>query len=262
MSASISVVMATYERRDACRRAIHSVLAQDPSPREVLVSDDGSTEGTREMLEQWACEEPRLRVLPHAGHLGTPAPHRNRGIQAATGDWVAFLDDDDEWLPGKLAAQLPYLKQGYDVIATNAIRSSGTPYFPDAPEAVFPSRGLILHTNPVIISSAIVRRDLLLRVGGLEEERWVGAIADYALWLAASDHGARFAILGEPLVRYDDADSGRMSTTPLKVQLAVARLFWRRWRAQPDDPALRRAALSKASYALTVAKGVARSRFR
>lgn len=258
----LTVVMATYGRREACRRAIASVLEQTPGARELIVSDDGSDDGTPQMLAEWAAREPRLRV--HVGrHLGTPAPHRNRGIHEAAGSWIAFLDDDDEWLPGKLAAQAPLMRQGFDVVATNAVRSTnGRPYFPDAPQIATPSRWTLLRTNPVIISSAVIRRDLVLDIGGLEEERWIGGIADYALWLAASDRGARFAILGAPLVRYDDGGDARMSTTPVRMQIAVARLFWRRWRARPDDPQLRRAALSKTSYALTVAKDVARERLR
>jgi glycosyltransferase involved in cell wall biosynthesis len=258
----VTVVMATYGRREACRRAIASVLDQRPSPKELIVSDDGSSDGTPEMLQEWAAREPRLRV--HVGtHLGTPAPHRNRGIREASCAWIAFLDDDDEWLPGKLAAQAPLLEQGYDVVATNAQRAtSGAPYFPEALPLATPSRGTLLRTNPVIISSAIIRRSLVLDIGGLEEERWLGGIADYALWLAASDRGARFAILGEPLIRYDDGGDGRMSTTPVRMQIAVARLFWRRWRQNPDDRLVRRAAFSKASYALTVAKDVAQARLR
>jgi glycosyltransferase involved in cell wall biosynthesis len=258
----VTVVMATYGRREACRRAIESVLSQVPSPRELIVSDDGSSDGTAEMLQEWAANEPRLKVFT-GDHLGTPAPHRNRGIALAQGNWIGFLDDDDAWLPGKLAAQEPYLNADFDVVSTNALRSTtGTPYFPEALELATPSRGTILRTNPVIISSAMIRRDLVQRIGGLAEERWMGGVADYALWLAASDHGARFAILGEPLILYDDAHIGRMSATPLRMQVAVARLFWRRWRAMPDDRLVRRAAFAMASYTITVAKDVLRERLR
>ena len=256
----VSVVMVTYNRLERCRRAIASALGQEPSPIEVVVCDDGSTDGTLQMLTEWSKAEPRLRVL--AGeHCGVPAPHRNRGIQEATGEWVAFLDDDDEWLPGKLATQARYLEDGFDVVAGNALRATTSDrYFPHAPALATPSRGALLRSNLVVTSTAVVRREQLLAVGGFDESPWLAGAEDYALWLTLVDHRARFAVLGAPLVRYDDFGADRLSTGTLRVQLSVARLFWRRWRAAPDDRALRRAALAKASYSLTVAKDVVRRR--
>ncbi len=251
---TISVVVATHQRRDLCRRAVASALAQRPSPLEVLVAVDGSTDGTREMLEEWGLTEPRLRVLPDAPSAGRPAPPRNRAIDAARGTWLAFLDDDDEWLPGKLAAQAPYLNDEADVVAANAQTPDGAWYFPRPPAVVRPPGSALLRGNPIILSTALSRRELVLAIGRFEEEPWLAGIEDYALWLALADAGARFVILGEPLVRYADHGTDRLSHRTATNELAVARLFWRRWRARPGDRALRRAAFSRASYALTVSR--------
>ena len=98
----VSVVIPTYQRLGACQRAISSALEQELPALEVLVCDDGSADRTREELEAWAGEEPRLRYLRLPRNYGAPAAARNLGTQSARGEWVAFLDDDDQWVPGKL----------------------------------------------------------------------------------------------------------------------------------------------------------------
>ncbi len=116
---SVSAVISTFERPDECERAVRSALAQEPAPVEVIVCDDGSKDGTAERFRAWERRDPRVRYLRVEPNRGTPAPARNAGIEEARGEWVAFLDDDDEWLPGKLGAQLAHA-EGADVIGTNA----------------------------------------------------------------------------------------------------------------------------------------------
>ena len=96
----ISVVVPTYNRRELLKRALLSVFSQISLPAEVTVIDDGSTDGTELMLRR---EFPQVNYY-YQENLGVSAA-RNLGIQQATGDWLAFLDSDDEWLPEKLAAQ-------------------------------------------------------------------------------------------------------------------------------------------------------------
>jgi glycosyltransferase involved in cell wall biosynthesis len=252
---SISAVIATYRRREACRRAIESVLAQTQPVEEVLVCDDGSDDGTVEMVAEWASRDPRVRPVAAPDHAGRPAPPRNRGIRAARGEWVAFLDDDDVWAPDKVQRQSAWMDDGADVVCANAMDSEGARYFPDWVDPQRFGRATLLRTNPVILSSAVARRTLLLRAGGVPEEPWLAGIEDYALWLAVVDAGGRFVALPEPLVQYaSTGDAARLSRRIVANQVAVARLLWRRSVRRPRDRALRRAALSKSSYALTVAR--------
>src|ERR1700730_16683321 len=121
----ISVVITTFERPDACERALRSVLDQTEPAMEVLVCENGSSDETQPRFEDWArsCEMVRYMRMPQ--NSGGPAPARNLGIRHARGDWIAFLDDDDQWLPSKLARQRAVMAAAADVIATNALRGSG-----------------------------------------------------------------------------------------------------------------------------------------
>lgn len=102
---TVSVIIPAYNRRTVLARALRSVLDQKPDPDEVLVVDDGSTDGTSEWL---AREFPSVLLIRQANQ--GPAAARNRGIEKAKGTWVAFLDSDDEWLPGKLKSQWDFFR--------------------------------------------------------------------------------------------------------------------------------------------------------
>jgi glycosyltransferase involved in cell wall biosynthesis len=102
----VSVVIPTYNRAETLTRAVDSALAQTVDDVEVLVVDDGSTDETRALIE--GGEDPRVRYLAHDTNRGVSAA-RNTGVEAARGEYVAFLDSDDEWLPRKLDRQLSVL---------------------------------------------------------------------------------------------------------------------------------------------------------
>jgi glycosyltransferase involved in cell wall biosynthesis len=79
---------------------------------EVLICDDGSTDETLQIARLYA----NVRILATEHNTGGPNAGRNRGIQGATGDVIAFLDQDDEWLPDKIEKQLEQIKQGYEFV--------------------------------------------------------------------------------------------------------------------------------------------------
>jgi glycosyltransferase involved in cell wall biosynthesis len=239
---AISAVIATYQRPESCERALLSALNQSQPPLEVLVCDDGSEDSTESHFRSWARRDERVRYLRVPANTGAPATARNLGIASASGDWVAVLDDDDEWLPDKLARQSAALAhEQADVVATNGLRTDGTPYFADAPPLWRPSRADVISANPVIVSSALVRRAL----AGFPTERRLRGIEDYAAWLRLADAGARFLVLGEPLVRYADVAGDRMSAVAAEMELVVARLAWRRARRLPPNATNIRAALRR-----------------
>jgi len=104
----VSVVIPAYERADIVGRAIDSALAQTVSDLEVLVVDDGSSDDTETVVAGY--DDERVHSLAHETNRGVSAA-RNTGVEAASGEYVAFLDSDDEWLPRKLERQLAVLDE-------------------------------------------------------------------------------------------------------------------------------------------------------
>jgi len=97
----VSVIIPTYNRSKLLPRAIKSVQRQNYSPLEIILVDDGSKDNTKELIET---DYPEIRYM-HQENLGISAA-RNLGISAAKGEWISFLDSDDEWLPDKLGKQI------------------------------------------------------------------------------------------------------------------------------------------------------------
>lgn len=217
--AKVSVIIPTYQRAELLVRAVKSCLDQSMAVHEVLVCDDGSTDDSRQRID--ALADPRVIWLP-GPHTGRPAPARNRGVAAATGDWLAFLDSDDAWLPGKLEAQLAQIDQtGLGACCTNAERigpdgRSLGPYFTAAPGTI--DLAGLLHVNGVICSSALVKTALVREVGGFPEQESLKALEDYALWLRIATRTS-FAWCGELLMHYTDAPATSLRAGPGDVHV-------------------------------------------
>jgi len=185
---AVSVVLPTYNRLKHLRPAVDSVFAQTFTDWELIIADDGSEGETTAYLETLAIR-PRVRVLrlPHTGNL--PA-NRNTAWQAARGEYIAFLDSDDVWLPEKLAAQVASLERhperGWSHTAFAVIDESGQ-LFTGEQARWWPATqgwildGLIKMETLVAIPSVIVRRQLLEQVGGFDATLRV--CEDYDLWL-------------------------------------------------------------------------------
>jgi GT2 family glycosyltransferase len=263
MTADVTVVITTHERPDGCLRALDSVLAQEPAPAAVIVADDGSSAAALERLERRIAAEPAVRLHRLDPPRGGPGPGRNAGIALAQTSWVAFLDDDDVWRPGKLAAQAAHFADpAVDVIGTNALRrSDGRRYFPRLGAPSRPDRRAIVSDNPLIVSSVTARRTALRAIGGFDERRWMGGIADYDAWLRLADAGCGFLVLPEPLITYEDAGGDRYSASRRRMQRALIRHGWARWLRHPGDRGNLCAALWRtAAYALIVAEDARSSR--
>lgn len=235
----VSVVIPTYQRHEKCSQAVTSALDQELEPLEVLVCDDGSTDQTEEVITRLSVDDPRVRYLRLPENQGTPAPARNLGIDNARGDWVAFLDADDRWLPGKLAAQSELLAgDRYDVVASDATRTTGGPYF-GLDETKEPAIGELLVHNPIITSTAVARRSSLLDAGGFPRSALglpVGGAEDYGLWLNLAYGRSRFAVMPDQLAIYDDSSSAeQLSSHAPRQEARVALVRWRLWTRHPLD---------------------------
>jgi glycosyltransferase involved in cell wall biosynthesis len=118
MKPLVSAVIPSYNRVGTIRRAVDSAIQQLDSFVEVIVVDDGSTDATMETLLQYGS---RIKIIHQ--HRGGAAAARNAGIDAATGEHIAFLDSDDEWLPEKTRVQLEYFaaNAGLGILACSAL---------------------------------------------------------------------------------------------------------------------------------------------
>ena len=180
----VSVIIPTFDRGWCLREAVDSALAQEFTNFELIVVDDGSTDGTAELLEAY---RPKVRLLRQANRGVSAA--RNRGIAAARGELIAFLDSDDLWLPQKLATQVEFFRahpealiaQTEETWVRNGRRVNPGKRHRKRSGMIFePSLDLCL----VSPSAVMVRRELFDRVGLFDEG--LPACEDYDLWLRVS----------------------------------------------------------------------------
>ncbi|MDR2725972.1 MAG: glycosyltransferase [Candidatus Adiutrix sp.] len=179
----VSAIIPTFNRAWSLGRAVESVLAQAYRPLELIVVDDGSTDGTPGLLAPLAARGHILMISqPNRGVSAA----RNAGLAAARGSLIAFLDSDDEWLPGKLEAQVEFLKQNPDQALVQTQErwfrggrrvNPGRRHRKLAGDIFIPSLSLCL----ISPSAVMLRRSLLDEVGLFDES--LPAAEDYDLWL-------------------------------------------------------------------------------
>jgi len=201
----VSVILPTMDRWSLLSRALASVLAQEDADLEVLVIDDGSSDGTPARLA--AIGDPRLRVLVQESNQGVSRA-RNRGIAAARGEWVAFLDDDDFWAPTCLREHLRSITDagadwGYGAAISVGPGHANRVMMPAPPEEL--EEGLLQLNLVGPPSTGTVRRSLLREVGDFDEH--LSVTADWDLWVRLSRR-APAALCEEPLVAYWDHSDG------------------------------------------------------
>ena len=201
---TVSVIIATWNRSAALESAIRSALSQTYQPMEVLVCDDGSTDDSEQVVR--FIGDSRVVWLP-GDRGGRPAIPRNRGIRASRGEWLAFLDDDDVWLPEKLERQMERLQvSGCFVSCTDAFRivpdqgSQGSLLGLETDLLRFED---VLDVNRVICSSVVASSVMVKIAGGFPESASLVVGEDYALWLRLFSM-TDFDFIAQPLLEYHD----------------------------------------------------------
>ena len=239
----VSVVIPSYNVAAFLPQAIESVRAQTRPVHEVIVVDDGSTDGTGEVAARLGaiC----LRTPSNAG----PGAARNLGVRAATGDVVAFLDGDDSWDREHCETTVQLLERFADVALAHArVRKFGTEtYTPQPPIALppgVPSAALLtlLEYNTIPQSGVVVRRSVFLEAGGYNESMRYSE--DFDLWLRLARRH-RFVSTGAVTTNY--RVHGAQAT---QSRIALVRGAWearrRLWRECSDHPAESRAEIAGA----------------
>lgn len=226
-STLVSVVVATYNRANTVGHAIQSILGQTHKNVEVIVVDDGSTDETQAKLRDYGS---RIRVITQAN--AGPAAARNRGIDVAEGDIIAFQDSDDLWRPTKLERQVALLgKAGESVpcclcnASLGIVRGKERTSF-DIASIRFPSdEGVWLNVAEVLASRFVlfnqtvaIRRWAIEKAGGFDEE--LGYLEDYDLALRLALEGP-WAFIREPLVTYRTGDPNSLSQQAVRDPVAL-----------------------------------------
>ncbi len=199
MTPEVSVIVPAYNRCAMLLEAIASVLAQSAPAFELIVIDDGSTDGTseNERLRRMS-ETIRIERIDHRG----PAAARNRGVALARAPLIAFLDSDDLWSPTKLERQLAFMRdnpgcaisQTSEIWIRNGRRVNPAHRHRKRAGDIFIDS---LRTCLIGMSSVMIRAELFRSSGGFDEH--MAAAEDYDLWLRILvDHEA--GLLDEPLV--------------------------------------------------------------
>ncbi len=199
-----SIVMPAYNAESTIESSIRSVLEQDMDVWELVITDDGSTDRTREICDGHAQADPRVRVYSQA-NAGTGAAI-SAAIERSVGEFVVQLGADDELLPEYCSATSAFIEAhpGFDIYASNAFR-----LLPDGRRELYHASARFtreleltvddLLEEPLIYVTAAFRRELFARVGGFRTDYYN---EDYDFWLRALMAGARHIYQPVPLALY------------------------------------------------------------
>lgn len=197
---TVSVVIPSFNHAPYLQECIDSVLAQQPAPLELIVVDDGSTDGSLDILRNYG---ERIQLLQQQG--GRQARARNLGVARARGDLVAFLDSDDRYRPGRLAAaQQVFAAQPQATLVWSdfcTINAQGQPQHTVSWQAKGTdfARALIAG-NPICNATVTLKRAALLALGGFDET--LPRACDGAAWYQLAAQGHCFVHVPRPLVDY------------------------------------------------------------
>lgn len=201
----VSVIIPTYNHATYIGEALDSVLQQTYENLEIIIIDNYSDDNTEQIVS--SIKDLRIQYWKFHNN-GVIAASRNFGVDKANGKIIAFLDSDDVWEPEKLHRQVQHLERNNDIsiVASNYYIIGESPLwrnrlnFDNKMYKDYYYQDLILD-NTVINSSAVVKREVFDKVGGLDEDPQYFAFEDWDLWLRCCRHG-KLRIISTPVVGY------------------------------------------------------------
>jgi len=246
----ISVVIPTYNRAHLLKRALQSVFDQRYSKWEVIVIDNSSVDNTDDIVNSF--RDNRVRLFKINNH-GVVAASRNKGIRVANGNWIAFLDSDDWWMPEKLSECVKRINDDVDFIYH--------------PLRIFESKRFWLYKktrtkylkNPVLVnllvdgnliqnSSVVVRHSLLEKVNGIDESRDIIAAEDYNAWLKIANNTDKFIFINKALGYYSNHPGGLSNKNMKYHEWSVIRPFINKLKQSDKDKLYSRIQYQDARY--------------
>lgn len=222
----ISVIIATKNGGKFLPRSIASIEKQTEKNIEVIVVSDGSTDDTVSIAQKLAETRPFIKIINLENNIG-PGLARNVGVKEAKGDYIALLDDDDEWVDEKkLRNQRKFLDENLEYILVGAAETEFVSedekllelYKPKADDAGI--RNKILISNQFITSSIMFKKNIFEKVGGFADMRLA---EDYDLWLRLAQEGKVANIQGCK-TRYYVRQTGAQQSNKHKMNTSVFNL--------------------------------------
>ena len=214
----VGIVIPTYNQANFLKAALESVCAQTIGDWEAVIINNFSDDQTTEVVRSF--NEPRFHLVDF-GNEGIIAASRNKGIELVEAPWVAFLDSDDIWKPNKLERCLAAAERsGADLISHPEIivrHGQDIGRTRPAPSGPLSFRKLFFSGNFLSPTGVVVRRSLLLNVGGFNENPDYITVEDFDLWLRLAQYGVVVSTLAEPLAQFTRHDNS--ATTRIELHL-------------------------------------------
>jgi len=222
----VSIIMPTYNHGHFISRALDSVIDQTYPFWEMIIVDNYSTDDTSKIISSYL--DPRIRFLK-INNKGIIGLSRNKGLEHAKGSWIAFLDSDDWWEKSKLEIAVKQIKKGatlvyHDIflesIKTNYLqRRISKKYQVKTPVLV----DLLIRENPIATSTVLVRRDVLIKVGGMSEDPTMVGAEDLNTWLKIAKMTEKFVHIPKALGGYrmhPDGISKKDMSEPMRAAMS------------------------------------------
>lgn len=215
-----SIIIPTYNRAEKLRRALQSIDKQTLRDFEVIIGDDGSTDNTKNTVDEYS------KILPiqyvYEANWGGPARPRNNAIKVAQGEWICLLDSDDWWYPIKLEVVSKHLYNSdilyhdLDIYSNNKkmrLKKArgchlGNPVFND----------LMRSGNVINNSSVVVRKSIVDMAGGFFEDKSLIAVEDFDLWLRIARISDRFTYIPKCLGAYWEGEGNITEVSDLQIE--------------------------------------------
>ena len=223
----VSIIVPAFNRSGCIANALASIQAQTYDSWEAIVVDDGSTDTTPVVVEELGRQDPRIRLVRHDRNRGAQAA-RNSGINAASGDWVAFLDSDDTYVPDSLEVRLRVAQEeNVSVVHSggDVLYEDGVPkryYVPPLSGRVYER---LLETEGPLFPALLIARAALRRIGGLDDS--ILAFQEWDTVLSLAKH-YDFGFVPASTFIYDCRGADTMSRNYIRAGIGYEQVFRKR----------------------------------
>ena len=213
-----------YNCAESIRHAVNSVLQQSVAVSEIVIVDDGSKDDTLQVIKELAIQQPIVKVITQAN--GGPGKARNTGIENASGQWIAFLDSDDRWLPDRIEKQANLIAKHPSLAWCSGAfkrikrsnggmievgRSNVSTIIDSGGTDVYNALEVITDGTQIWTGSMLIRTDVLKELDGFDTE--ICGSEDIDLWVRICLQNPDIGFVAKPIAHYTVAQSTRLGPT-------------------------------------------------